>query len=324
MATPALLHQLLDDGVRFAPHYPPVWNSDHLPMTLSAMFGLGATEEQLKSFRQDYMSRLIPQAETKVPVTHWRTGLGSRRAYPALLDWFAQALREQPTEELVEAVLRETLPAISMDAFHPVIRLGFARQVESPSETAASLAYLVSTQREFPIGFEQIDLAGAVERQAAEGDLGVNTGRFSPSILSLLESRQYPVGTAGSLREVADVALSLYQSTRNFFALHLVTATQALRMAIPKSLEKEAISSMTGALLASHLVLGSPALTSEPLPAPSQLDPEHSFKYVWACWSEYEAYGNESYLDEIERFRMANLVPEWTAESLLGKTDRYR
>ena len=76
---------------------------------------------------------------------------------------------------------------------------------------------------------------------------------------------------------------------------------------------------MTGAILAAHLALGSPALDALPeLDAPPALDPEHSYKYCWACLSEYRAYGDPAYLDEINRFKAAGLVPAWISTDAEG------
>ena len=54
------LDDLLEEGIFFDPHYLPSMNSDHLPMTLCAMKGLGANDVQLQDFQGQYRQRLRP------------------------------------------------------------------------------------------------------------------------------------------------------------------------------------------------------------------------------------------------------------------------
>ena len=301
---------MLADGVRFAPHYEPVSNSDHLPMTLSAMSGLGATVDTLLDFRASYSRRLHEWVPGR-SVQHWQDGSGKPDAYPALMNYFRSRINEEGHEAILGEVLGVFLPGIAMDAFHPVIRLGYAVDFGSPDEIAAALAYMTIVHRDVPVSATPLDLAVMVDSQSEQGKVEFRSSRFGDCIVELLTNEIYPTGTASNLKELATVSLDVYQATRNFFALHLVTATQALRCCVPGGLQQLGIQSMTGALLASHLVLGSPRVQMRPLPAPTQLDPEHAYKYTWACLSEYRCYGDDRYLSEIEAFKQAGLVPSW-------------
>ena len=310
-----LLTQMLSDGTKFAPLYKPANNSDHLPMTLCAMQGLGATQEVLLAFKEEYEQRLHVWQFDKA-IDDWRHGLGVPSSYPALLQFFQLRLAEQDNENVIGEVLSRCLRSIALDAFHPIIRLGYAIDFGSEDEIAAGLAYIVSVHRDMPLDSAAIELMQTVINQSEAAPLTLTANRFGPSIFELVERDLYPTGSATSFATLARVALRLYQSTRNFFALHLVTATQALRCAVTEKTESEGIAAMTSAILASHLVLGSPALTDDPLPAPANLDPEHAYKFVWACLAEYREYGDDEYLDEIESFRQAGLVPSWAAAEL--------
>ncbi len=315
----ARLHNLLRDGIKYAPLYKPVFNSDHLPMALAAMHGLGAEDLALQQFRDDYSKRLQPW-EASEPVTDWRSNLGNRRVYPALLDFFRQQIELHGQQLVLEEVLATTLQGVALDAFHPVIRLGYAVEFDTPEEVAAALAYMVTAHRDMPFSTTSVDLRSQLEAQVSQGALTLEANRFTASLEELVAQEIYPVGTAATLAEVAAVALDVYLATRNFFALHLVTSTQAIRCAVPSDLQEHAIACQTGAILASHLVLQSPSI-SKPVPVPDQLDPEHALKYAWSCVSEYRAYGDGRYVDEIRAFRDKGLVPEWVARDLLSEAD---
>ena len=110
-----------------------------------------------------------------------------------------------------------------------------------------------------------------------------------------MEDGRYPTGCADSLADCARAALDVYLGTRDFFALHMVTATHASRLCLPFLDEKACLAALTGALLAAHLVVGSPDF-GKVLPVVSQGE-DHDLKYAWSCLSEYRAHGDARYLE---------------------------
>lgn len=307
------LHQLLDDGIRYDPHYLPSMNSDHMPMTLCAIVGLGGTIDDCLAYRDDY-SRILHEFEPLPAIEDWRAGLGDDACYPALQGYFLAEIKKRGISETVSQYLPQILPGLAMDAFHPIIRLGYAIDFESDSESAAALAYMVSCHRPVPTSNTPLSISGVLQSQAEQGSLALTQNRFGALIQELIDQGVYPVGCAASLEACARSALDVYLGTRNFFALHLVTATQAVRICSRLVDEEVALSSLTGSILASHLALGSPTI-GEPQPVPDRLDREHTFKYAWACLSEYREYGDPRYLAEIRGFREAGLIPAWCARA---------
>ena len=305
------LQKLLEHGVQYAPHYLPAFNSDHLPMTLCAMSGLGASDQQLMEFREDYATRLHP-LEVGERVNHWRDGIGQAAAYGALLNNFSERLNQISVAEQLSEVLPVFLPGIAMGAFHPIIRLGYAVDFDSHHEIAAALAYMTITHTYVPVDSGRpVDLSSLLLKQAKSPKVELQSGRFGASIIELVESGRYPQGCAKDLETIAQLTLQLFQATRNFFALHLVTGCQALRCVLDDQTMELGVASMTGAVLASHQVLGSPDLDPVVMAPSESLDQEHAYKYAWACLSEFRRYGDPEYLAEIERFRAVGLVPEW-------------
>jgi hypothetical protein len=309
------LQELLNDGVRFDPHYLPSMNSDHMPMTLCAMKGLGAQRSSLLAYRSDYC-KILHEIRPQSPLQNWRQGIGRSETYASLFSFFRLEVASKGIGPTVAEYLPEFVSSLAMDAFHPIIRLGYAIDFQSQAETAAALAYLISSHREVPVDTEnRIDLSQQLEQQVAAGPLRFETQRFSGGIRELLDGDRYPTGIAMDLNNCAALALDIYRSTRNFFALHLVTSTHAIRICSEFVDEKLALAALTGSLLAAHQVVGSPAFEREgPLPIPERLDREHAYKYAWTCLSEYRFYGDESYSDEIRGFRKQGLIPTWCAK----------
>ena len=101
----SILQELLADGVKHDPHYPPHGFADHLPMTLCAMHALGADDTALLAYRDDY-ARILTEVSPASPLADWRDGVGQPAAYPHLLTSMREAIHERG----VEPVVREVLP----------------------------------------------------------------------------------------------------------------------------------------------------------------------------------------------------------------------
>jgi hypothetical protein len=277
------------------------------------MSGLGANDQQLSAYRDDY-ARILVEIEPAPPAKDWQTERGNRGAYPVLLSYFVREVESRGIETVVAEVLPACLTAMPTDAFHPIIRLGFAIAFDSSPETAAALAYIVSTAGELPVSDAPTDVRARMQAQA-DSPLSLKGGRFFEGIAELSREDDYPTGCAESFDACASLALDVYRGTRNFFALHMVTATQAARICARIVDEKSVLAALSGSLLAAHRVVGSPAFDTV-LPVPDKLDREHSYKYVYACLDEYGTYGDERYVEEITGFRDAGLVAEWAAPDI--------
>ena len=64
------LQDLLSDGTRYDPHYLPSMNSDHMPMTLCAISGLGGDDETCNIYRDDYR-KILREIRAEAPLERW-------------------------------------------------------------------------------------------------------------------------------------------------------------------------------------------------------------------------------------------------------------
>lgn len=231
---------------------------------------------------------------------------------------FDNALAERPAEQLAAEVLEQTLDGLAADAFHPLIRLGYALEAQHTAEIAAALAYMVSTYTPMPLepthlsafGFDSLE--GRLKQQCDMPTAPAT--RFGDGLRDLVANGQYPVGTAHDLNECAYAALSVYRSTRNFFALHMVTATWAARICsrvLATDHQARLLAALTGALLAAHQIVGAPRFDAEAPIAVSQPDTEHLYKYLYVCRQESKLGNDPRYLTELQAFHEANMTPAW-------------
>lgn len=307
----AMLDILLAEGVRYHPEYPPHGNSDHMPMTLCALYALGADAASLISYRDDYAG-ILHQIEPQPSLENWRQHRGNMQAYPALLSTMIERVEAQGIAASVSDVLPDLLPGMAVAAFHPLIRLGYGVSFNSPIEVAASLAYMAARDIAVPVDLDKtVDLRAELNQQTFE-PIPKPDENFAKGLSVLLANGQYPTGRVLDMQSCASLSLDLYRSTRNFFALHMVTVTQAARVCAPYVDEAQLLAALTGSLLAAHRIVGSPDFDPDTLaPVPDKLDREHCYKYVYTCAVEYEAYADPRYLDEIKGFRQRGLVAPW-------------
>lgn len=308
------LQDLLTDGTRYDPRYLPSKNADHMPMTLCAITGLGGHFDTLVAYRNQYKKKLheIPSED---PSPNWRQGIGRNESYPSLFTWFRDQVAEKGIESTVNEYLPEFIGSLALEAFHPIIRLSYAVDFRSEAETAAALAYIVSSHQDVPVNVDLvIDIQHEMQGQVTIGSRLFKQSGFTRNIRELLDADEYPVGRVTDLSDCAVLALDIYRSTRNFFALHMVTATQAVRICSEFVDKRLAVAALTGGLLAAHQVVGSPGIDRDkPMLMPNSLDQEHAYKYAWTCLSEYRRYGDDRYVEEIKGLRKSGVIPQWCA-----------
>jgi hypothetical protein len=308
------LQELLVDGTRYDPRYLPSRNADHMPMTLCAISGLGGHLDALLAYRDQY-KKILHEIPSVNASPDWRQGIGRNESYPSLFAWFTEQVAEKGIESVVSEYLPEFIGSLAMEAFHPIIRLGYAIDFKSKAETAAALAYIASSYKNVPVTVDHtIDIQAGMLEQVRTGPRSYRGTGFTRGICELLAENNYPVGRTADIGDAAIIALDIFRSTRNFFALHMVTATQAVRICSEFIDKKLALAALTGGLLAAHQVVGSPDFDRDhSMPVIDRFDDEHNYKYAWACLSEYRHYGDERYLEEIQALRQSGLVPQWCA-----------
>lgn len=285
---------LLAQCSEFEPEYLPSRNSDHLPMALSAMQALGAPMNAMQSFFDDYSKKLQP--------------IDKKGIYYQKQQQLTKQIEEQGIQPVVSSWIPELLPGLATRAFHPLIRLGFGISFDQPSEVASALAYWQVAQFSPPLQpAERGPLRLVLER---DGDPGLESGSFTKNLLRLDQQHRYPAPVEDSLLGCAAASLDVYLGTRNFFALHLVTATQAASVCEPYVDDSVLMSSLTAALRAAYQIVGAPDF-QVPMAVPDRLDPEHAIKYCYACLMEHRRTGDDRYRAEIAGFKSAGLVPDW-------------
>ncbi len=240
---PAFLHRRLATHAQsYCPWYPPNGFSDHTPMALLALWALGADETQLDRLYWRCVPRLETLAGSHIRLTPetWANHWGDMDAHPSYMKFFAQ----EASRLGVRNCLREYLPPLASgwlaSTYHPLIRLGYGIEFGVASEITAGLALLACSGPD-------VRVQSALDRPRLEVDVATYLTRlrrstpsrpgstFSSRCESLLEAGLLRPTTrsARPLPDATRIALQLFDTTHDFFALHLLTGLHALCVCAP-------------------------------------------------------------------------------------------
>ena len=324
------LMDLLKNNQRFHVTYKKGF-SNHLSMSLIALYFLNAEASKLQSFYDNYIKQLehISPSDLAITGINWQQHLGSGRNYWSYYKYF----RAKKSMLGLEQVLRDYLPRLMKGVvgslFHPLIRLAYAlelwnyagaqnnQQLTSlaEEESIIALAYWADSYAELPVYSEQNKVLNVLLKQLLSGKPGNNT---NPSDIlqriknNVINDSSYIAFSAkvtpanDNMQIFTNEASQLYLAYQDFFLLHIVTSLHALRIIMDFLPKNEAISSYWNAFLAVYLSL--PKLENKKAPkirnnAPdeiqdklSKISDEHSIKLLYTAVQELEFYQNNNYL----------------------------
>ena len=215
--------------------------ANHYPMTVLALQGLGASDEEVENFSRiggRYRAELDHLAlvdRQEVTAANWSEFLGqSSRLLEFRRVFTEQLIRHAPASVIVDAlaVMQNALP---MGLFHPLIRLSFAANHGDTGLIADALAYMA---------IRYLDMYGALQAP-------VNGSASAAEIWRSLEAPPLPPGASlhvcerlcGDLllqeragfpdsehasAQIVRLALRLYLIEPALTTLHAVTSAQAL------------------------------------------------------------------------------------------------
>lgn len=295
--------------------------SDHGPMVLQAMRGLDLPEAAVREFAEFYLAKLDPiePPTTRIDAGNYAEFVGKRDQYPALLEFFLDEVRRDGRTETVNRYLPGLLSAWASAAFHPLIRLGYGLEFGVDGEVAAGLAYAACLGPHSGLERRATQCAtrNPVEPMSALLDLQLPPDfetqngwfhvRYSHALGHAVFDQVHP--PAGGLPAVAAACREVFAASHNFFALHLVTGSHALRVCLehlhetPPEIDAMAIC----AVVAAYLAVGAPEFSAtaardhdapafEPSAFLARTRDEHDIKLAYSCAAQARAYDDPDYL----------------------------
>jgi hypothetical protein len=294
-------------------------------MATLALAGLGASSAEIERHARAYERRLERQ-HTGFPAIDGRSyhaALGTLAAYPAFVDYFDREIAHHGAAEALRRHLPELASGWVRDAYHALIRLGYGIEFDAPSEIAAGLAYLAAIGPDERLASAARSGATHPEPLAAvraRPDASFVRGGFSERYDAVMKTsavaESMPVLT-DALRRVAHASIRVFEATHGFFALHLVTASHAMRVCAPY-IGPSADGLSWAGLLAGYSCIGAPAPRKDAAvprcaaPDVALRDNEHLIKLAYSAQSQAKAFDDPTftrivaeYLDGADPRRLA-------------------
>ena len=303
------LKQLLLDNQKLDPSYTKELLSNHLSMSLIALFFLGASIEKLEQFYTNYSKRLRPldlKSALTINSTNWQEYLGKKYNHYAYHQFFKQQHQELGTKKLLAHYLPILSSGIDAALFHPLIRLAYALELLdyahskddnelkkiATDEITISLAYWAN----FYLPIKPIP-----DNVVIENNLPLN----------IVKSKDMLGVYASNLTQ-------LYTKHPNFVRLHFITSLHALRIVLPFAPSDSALAQdYWQALLNTNMrrklpdknIIDNQILSLDKIyTGIANLYDEHDIKLAYSALSEFKHYNNEDYL-KIASYTILNPVP---------------
>jgi Questin oxidase-like len=306
LTSPALRQQL-NDAARWDAEYGDKLSS-HLPMALTALTRLGASDERLAAFAERYAQRLhaAPAIEPWPSGLAWRALLGQPRAWPAYRRLWRDWIEHEGARDLLAQALPTLLQGVAAAAFHGPLRVAYALAANHSDELADALAYW--SCRWFACGAadgagSNADTAAVLNALDFAAELGDEPliaqrmaqaaahPRFAPALA------RWRVDAHITLPRLAMLAAERYAARAEFTVLHLVTSAHAMSVLLPWLAAEDRLTGLrhyAGAAAAAWATLppghGAAAMVQvSVLPWPELAaraiasEDDHAIKFVDAC-----------------------------------------
>lgn len=311
------LNLLIKQGQQFSPVYKingKITVSNHLPMCLYARYKLGASTDELQHFFDNYIKKLEPKKSNSNPFD-WKESLGTYSHNSEYIAFFKLKLQELGKANLLKEFLPLLFKGVGAGAFHPLIRLGFALEMDNEDEIVESLAAWAMSFLPLKSNEKKTNETIPEILTRLSNDLfDANTYRVPTVYKRMVKANQDPffqehlrIPTPIDLKTISQAALKIFRSHPSFACIHLVTSTHALRLVLPY-LEKPqvAFESFWLAFISVYVSEGAPKINLLQNNQPQSWNTlsskatssnnDHWCKIVYTCCEEEKFYGSEDYL----------------------------
>lgn len=273
--------------------------SDHLPMSSMAMWNLGFDRADILSWMAAYRQLLEP-ASPSPPVDNLESALGDDSRYRSLIEYFDKEQSRFGTEATLRRYLPSLLSALGADAFHPMIRLGYAVRFQFAPEISAALAYFATKgpNHNLELLAQQATVGDIVWPTEVELDGRTFNEKYEDCLHRVAPAVHVP---SNALRTFAFELLEILRGSQDFFALHLVTATHAF-MSVDSKVQLESPKLYAAAILVGYRTAGAPQPGSSEHFNPDRFGFDHDVKLAFALSDLAQRLNSDRYQQTAEKY----------------------
>lgn len=216
MTDSTMIHSILADYG----HYGPLHGArltNHLPMAQIALWKMGATEDYIKSYSQNYLAKwkIRPVPISAQKIVKLEDALGKEESYCLYVIFFKQKIYKDGVEKTLKESLDLLSKGLASGLFHGLIRIAYGLEADSVDEICRGLAFYASIYHETNFS----------EKTVAPQDLPA-------ALFSYHQNDDEEFYMSGTIEEkeaaLAETLSQMYLSTGNFIVLHTITGFHAL------------------------------------------------------------------------------------------------
>lgn len=301
---------------------------NHIPMVLIALYRLGGTSDQMNRYVErfnlsDGTAQAVDPGRDAITRGNWQDHLG-RGVFSDFVDFFDEWTRQTSTETVLLESLTVLMKGVCTEAYHALLRLGYALDYGSREEVVFALAYWAVEfypGPDFDINLSPVE-PDALLAEIVKGASGLQIapvhsidGRLHQVYdFSEFKKSWKPVRISDSnpLEKLSASILETFAKSQHFTLLHALTSCQALRLVLPYI--KDPRGSLSGywhsvcaayvTVYRSRFEVGKDTVPPCDMTwkdifeeaASSDEALEHKVKLVYTCWLEAKHYGRAEYL----------------------------
>lgn len=310
------LDELINEGRTFSAAYRDTHMSSHLPMALTALSEMGASDEKLQNFYNSY-SRILKKKEPATQTItnkNWKHTFGQHSLNADYVTFFEKEISQNGVKKTLQTYLPDLTPGISGSAFHPLIRLAYALDINHDGEVAEALAYwamahqtLETTGAGHTHKKKNIDtLLTELAQDKEVRDIEISGNNISKKMKSVNNGQAFQFYqnsldiTVDNLDDICEAVAHVFAQTRDFTILHGMTSASAMRKILPylnSSEQNIALNHYGNALLTAYVTTGMPPVEKFTKDVPEKSWSEifnqiiksrsdHAIKVVYTCHQE--------------------------------------
>jgi len=225
--------------------------SNHMSHGLIALFKLGAPAQKLQEFFIEESHKLEPRipSQSKINADNWKDFIGHRIYYSDYVEFFMAQIEQFGVDETLEHYTPPLFGGVSGPAFHGLIMLGFALEfMEDIANIAEGLAFLcfsfncLGLPSPTPQLKDPFEILKMVKEDHAFDEIikemkykdtmqKMKEEKYQSTLLKydILLDRSLPIDTLVQFFVQTAAQIFLMDGARDFFLLHGITASRALK-----------------------------------------------------------------------------------------------
>lgn len=223
--------------------------TNHITMGMYALYRMGGTRQHINEFAKKYIEEnqleKLSEPTYEINSSNFHQFLGKHDAYSAYVRFFKSKITYKNKLHLFKIYLNKMIDGASGGAFHGIIRMAYAYELDELDEISKALAYMatcyepLTISSRVPITNDPIKVIEKLSQNDYYKTFNFNRSLISGRMRDIFEDEAFLKHvTLLDQRLISDeimceVTLELYARTKHFTMLHGFTATHALKVLSP-------------------------------------------------------------------------------------------